>query len=196
MVGITVEKQRGRVDVICWGCAPFVEVLDRNRGSVVIPSGFKVHSYSDGVVWTAETLVSDGKVWYRFIPRNLYHKVADTWQAGYWQKATKAYKAAQVWFFNNKVKRHWNGALVIGCSYPNLQAEIRRRHNILSDQLVPARRHAISSSPSSSSEGERIEDSQEEDTSSSQSSNNTESEVLSIFNTELSDLFDNTAAPL
>ena len=141
MVKITVEKNRASVDVLCWGNAPFAEILTR-KGSAIIPSGFKVATLNDGVIWLGETLVKDSKPYYRFIPKHMYGKdvpapMADDLEEGFRPTPTEAYRLAQTVFYQRGDRKGYNGALVIGCSYPNLQKEIKRIHCLEENQVMP-----------------------------------------------------------
>jgi len=142
---ITVQEHKKAVKVLCWGSSPvFIDRVIQRRGGpsveVIIPHGFKCETKESGVVLYAETRVqrAGAKAEYRFT-------VKSTGIKGIWAPTpTGALDDVQDRINNTRHRRGYNGCLVVGVTYPNLQRRIREvldvdqdPHNPENDQQSP-----------------------------------------------------------
>jgi len=127
---MTVDGKRKAVHVLCWGGPSF----GRDREAYV-PHGFKCITKEAGVNWLGETSVDKNlKPWYRFrrfeASASLSHyKHCDCW----YEAPTAALDHANSVLNNSKHRKGYNGRLIIGVTYPTLQARILQETRVLQD---------------------------------------------------------------
>ena len=119
MEKVTVSKSRKAVNVLSLGWFPVANVKGK-----LIPDGFKVRTYNEGVYWFATVRVfPSGHVQYRFSTGE---------HIGDWEdNPTRAYASARKLKFPLKAKNGTNGAVIVGVTYPNLQKLIKARFSHL-----------------------------------------------------------------
>lgn len=120
MERITVGANRKMIKVMCWGTG--VYAIENVKGEqYYIPHGFKCLTKYEKRAWIAETMVEqNGQPMYRFTD------VQTERNGPWWNSPTGALQKANELVCNVYHGKGYNGRIVIGISYPNVQMRIER----------------------------------------------------------------------
>ena len=126
---VSVQKGRKQIRVLNWGQAPFA-VEQTKRGTAYIPHGFTAETFADKKIWIGRTRVLDASAEYQFSLKGDPARSTSDWC----RTPSAAYQQANERMRNLRYRKGSNGAVILGCTYPETQKEIFSR---LHDELLP-----------------------------------------------------------
>jgi len=113
-IDVCVAKKRAVVTVRNFGAAPYFT----DKAGVIVPNGYLVEKFRDGILWYGQTKVENDTAWYKFSSKDIPSLVSE-WK----ETPTEAYKevAMKIKKRDTKWIKGVNGRIVIGVHSDNVQ---------------------------------------------------------------------------